>query len=110
MTASRDEISALIEANNEACRQYNGTRRALEKAVWEAREKHDPQAGEVWHVLLPYSSYVKGVIPAIKTATVWVTDPAYLGETDIEDGYIPESGAIPLERLTEVPTFNPKEN
>ena len=110
MTINYDEILALIEVNDCAREHYNRARLALEKAVWEAREAHNPQAGEVWHVLLPYSSYVKGVIPAIKTSTVWVTDPAYLGETDIEDGYIPESAAIPLERLTEVPTFNPKEN
>ena len=101
MTTSRGEISALIEANSEARDQYNATRRALEKAVWEAREKLNPQPGEAWHILLPYDTFVRTKIPAIKTVTAWITDPGYLGEADPEDGYIPESAAIPLDRLAE---------
>ena len=110
MTASRDEIFALIEANDEALRQYNGTRRALEKAMWAAREEHNPQPGEAWRVVFPWNSFVEGVIPAIKTATGWVTDPGYLKETDIDDGYEPESAVIPLERLAEATNTEHEEN
>lgn len=101
MTINYDEMLALIEANHRARDQYNGTRRALEKAVWEAREAHDPQPGEAWRVFLPYSTVTKTVIPAIKTARGWVTDPAYDGGDDIEDGYFPGSTVIPLERVVE---------
>ena len=106
MTSMRDEVLALIAANNQARDQYNGTRRALEKAVWEAREKHNAQPGEAWRVLLPYSTVTKTVIPAIKISRGWVTDPAYDGGNDladIEDGYFPESTVIPLERVAEAP-------
>ena len=101
MTINYDEILALIEANDQARDQFNGTRRALEKAVWEAREANDPQPGEAWRVFLPYNHSVKAAIPAIKTATGWVTDPAYEGSDDIEDGYFPGASVIPLERLAE---------
>lgn len=101
MTINYDDALALIEAKDQAHDQYNGARRALENAMWEAREAHDPQPGEVWRVLLPYNHSVKAAIPAIKTATGWVTDPAYEGSDDIEDGYFPGAIVIPLERLAE---------
>lgn len=103
MTDKRDEFFALIETSNKAHDQYIAKRRALEKAVWEALEKNDPQPGEAWLVLLPYDTFVRTKIPAIKTALAWITDPGYLGEADPEDGYIPESAAIPLERIAEAP-------
>lgn len=103
MTTKAEEIFDLIEANNQARDQYNATHRALEKAVWEVREAHDPQPGEAWRVLLPYISYVKGVIPAIKTSNGWVTDPGYFGDRDIDEGYRPESAVLPLERVIEAP-------
>lgn len=99
MTINYDEVLALIEARDKARDQYNGARRALEKAVWEAREAHDPQPGEAWRVFLPYNYSVKAAIPAIKTATGWVTDPAYEGSDDIEDGYFPGATVCPLERV-----------
>lgn len=101
MTINYDEILDLIAANDQACDQYYVTRRALEKAVWEALEKNDPQPGEAWLVLLPWSRSLKGVIPAIKTATAWMTDPAYLREPDADGGYLPESTVLPLERVVE---------
>lgn len=101
MTINYDEVVALIEAKDQARDQYNETRRALEKAVWEAREAHDPQPGEAWRVFLPYSHFVKAAIPAIKIATGWVTDPAYEGSDDICDGYFPESTVLPLGRVVE---------
>jgi len=110
MTITYDEIFALIEANDKALCQYNKTRRALEKAMREAREGHNPQPGEAWRVTLPWNSFVEGVIPAIKTATGWVTDPGYFGEYDIDDGYKPESAVIPLGCLAEAPNTNQKEN
>lgn len=70
---------------------------------WEALEKNDPQPGEAWLVLLPWNRSLKGVIPAIKTATAWMTDPAYLREPDADGGYLPESAVIPLERVVEAP-------
>lgn len=106
MTNKRDEILDLIAVNDQARDHYDGTRRALEKAVWEAREKHNPQPGEAWRVVLPYSTVAKEVIPAIKTARGWVTDPAYDGGddlTDIDDGFFLESLVIPLERVVEAP-------
>lgn len=103
MTTKAGEIFDLIEANDQACDHYDGTRRALEKAVWEAREAHSTQSGEAWRVLLPWDRDVREVIPAIKTVTGWVTDPAYFGEYDIEDGYRPESAVMPLERVIEAP-------
>lgn len=106
MTDKTQEILDLIAAKDLARDHYDGTRRALEKAVWEAREKHNPQPGEAWRVALPYSHSVKAVIPAIKTARGWVTDPAYDGGddlTDIDDGFFPESLVIPLERVAEAP-------
>ena len=99
MTDKRDEFFALIETSDKAHDQYIAKRRALEKAVWEALEKNDPQPGEAWLVLLPWSRSLKGVIPAIKTAAAWMTDPAYLREPDADGGYLPESAVIPLERL-----------
>ena len=103
MTDKRDEFFALIETSDNAHDQYIAKRRALEKAVWEAIEKNDPQPGEAWLVLLPWRISMKGVIPAIKTATAWMTDPAYLREPDADGGYLPESAALPLERLAEEP-------
>ena len=104
MTSKSDEILALIEANDQARDHYDGTRRALEKAVWEAREKHYAQPGEAWRVLLPWDRDVRGVVPAIKTSTGWVTDPGYFGDRDIDEGYRPESAVIRLERVVEAPT------
>ena len=101
MTNKRDEFFALIETSDKAHDQYIAKRRALEKAVWEALEKNDPQPGEAWLVLLPWNRSLKGVIPAIKTATAWMTDPAYLREPDADGGYLPESAVIPLGRLGE---------
>lgn len=104
MTTKAEEILDLIEAKDQAHDQYNGARRALEKAVWEAREAHDPQPGEVWRVLLPYSHFVKDAIPAIKTARGWITHPAYCGGddlTDADDGYLTESSVFPLGRVVE---------
>lgn len=103
MTDKRDEFFALIETSDKAHDQYIAKGRALEKAVLEALEKNDPQPGEAWLVLLPWSRSLKGVIPAIKTVTAWITDPGYLGEADPEDGYRPESAVIPLERVVEAP-------
>lgn len=103
MTDKIEEILDLIEANDQACDQFNETRRALEKAVWEAREKHYAQPGEAWRVLLPWDRDVRGVVPAIKTSTGWVTDPGYFGDRDIDEGYRPESAVIPLERVVEAP-------
>lgn len=103
MTIGYDEILALIEAKDQARDQYDGTRRALEKAMWEAREEHDPQPGEAWRVFLPYSDFVKAAVPAIKTATGWVTDPGCEGSDDICDGYFPESTVFPLGRVVEAP-------
>lgn len=103
MTDKTQEILDLIAANDQARDQFNGARRALEKAVWEAREKHNAQPGEAWRVILPYNHSVKAAIPAIKTATGWVTDPAYEGSDDICDGYFPESAVLPLERVIEAP-------
>lgn len=104
MTDKIEEILDLIAVNDLARDHYDGTHRALEKAVWEAREANDPQRGEAWRVVLPYSTVAKEVIPAIKTARGWVTDPAYGGGddlTDIDDGYFTESTVIPLERVLE---------
>ena len=110
MTDKSGEILDLIAANDQARDQFNGTRRALEKAVWEAREAHDPQPGEAWRVILPYNHSVKAAIPAIKTATEWVTDPAYEGSDDICDIYFPESAVAPLERIAEAPAVNDEED
>ena len=103
MTDKIEEILDLIEANDQACDQFSETRRALEKAVWEAREKHYAQPGEAWRVLLPWDRDVRGVVPAIKTSTGWVTDPGYFGDRDIDEGYRPESAVIRLERVVEAP-------
>lgn len=123
MTNKRDEFFALIETSNNAHDQYIAKRRALEKAVWEALEKNDPQPGEAWLVLLPWNRCpvgvggkrrarfvllpwyrsLKGVIPAIKTSTGWITDPAYLREPDADGGYLPESAVIPIRRAAEAP-------
>lgn len=103
MTTSRDELFALIEPSDKPRDQYIAKRRALEKAVWEAIEKNDPQPGEAWLVLVPWRISMKGVIPAIKTATAWMTDPAYLREPDADGGYLPESTVLPLERVIEAP-------
>lgn len=103
MTIGYDEILALIEAKDQARDQYDGACRALEKVIWEAREEHDPQPGEAWRVFLPWDRDVRGVVPAIKTSTGWVTDPGYFGDCDIDEGYRPESAVIPLERVVEAP-------
>ena len=103
MTRKSGEILDLIEVNDCARDQYNETHRALEKAVWEAREKHSTQSGEAWRVLLPWDRDVRAVVPAIKTSTGWVTDPGYFGDRDIDEGYRPESAVIPLERIAEAP-------
>lgn len=103
MTINYDDMLALIEANNQACDQFNETRQALEKAVWEAREKHNPQPGEAWRVLLPWDRGVVMAIPAIKMRSGWVTDPGYFGDRDIDEGYRPESAVIPLNRVVEAP-------
>lgn len=103
MTINYDDMLGLIEANDQARDQYNATGRALEKAVWEAREAHDPQPGEAWRVILPWERGVREVIPAIKVKLGWVTDPGYFGEHDIDDGYIPESVVLPLNRVAARP-------
>jgi len=103
MSRTTKEILDLIAVNDLARDHYDGTRRALEKAVWEAREAHSTQSGEAWRVLLPWDGDVRGVIPAIKTSTGWVTDPGYFGDRDIDEGYRPESAVIPLERVVEAP-------
>lgn len=103
MTINYDDALALIEAKDQAHDQYNGARRALENAMWEAREAHDPQPGEAWRVLLPWDGGVRIAIPAIKTGTGWVTDPGYFGDRDIDEGYRPESAVLPLERVAEAP-------
>lgn len=98
-----EEILDLIAVNDLARDHYDGTHRALEKAVWEAREAHDPQPGEAWRVILPWDRDVREVIPAIKVKLGWVTDPGYFGDHDIDEGYRPESAVIPLGRLAEAP-------
>ena len=103
MTDKYVDIWTLIKEYDEARDHYDGTRRALEKAVWEAREAHSTQSGEAWRVLLPWDRDVRGVVPAIKTSTGWVTDPGYFGDRDIDEGYLPESAVIPLERVVEAP-------
>lgn len=105
MTDKRDEFFALIETSDKAHDQYIAKRRALEKAMWEAREKHNAQPGEAWRVLLPWDRDVRAVVPAIKTSTGWITDPGHFGSLDIDDGYLPESAVIPLERIAEAPTL-----
>lgn len=116
MTNKAEKIRDLIVANDQASARADEARRALEKAVWEAREAHDPQPGEAWRVLLPWDRVILPwdrdmgeVIPAIKTCTGWVTDPGYFGEYDIGEGCRPESAVIPLERVVEAPTVNHKE-
>lgn len=105
MTINYDDALALIEAKDQAHDQYNGARRALENAMWEAREAHDPQPGEVWRVFLPYHShFVKAAIPAIKTARGWITHPGYCGGhdlTDAEEGYLTDLSVFPLGRELE---------
>ena len=103
MTDKYVDIWTLIKENDEARDHYDGTRRALEKAVWEAREAHSTQSGEAWRVLLPWDRDVRAMVPAIKTSTGWVTDPGHFGSLDIDDGYLPESTVIPLERIAEAP-------
>lgn len=113
MTINYDEVAALIEAKDQAHDQYNGARRALENAMWEAREAHDPQPGETWRVFLPYSTAVKAAIPAIKTARGWITYPGYCGGddlTDAGDGYLTESSVFPLERVIEASIVDQEEN
>ena len=109
MSRTTKEILDLIAVNDLARDHYDGTRRALEKAVWEAREKHNPQPGEAWRVLLPWDRDMREVIPAIKVDLGWVTDPGYFGDHDIDEGYLPESAVIPLGRLAEAPTADDKE-
>lgn len=105
MTTKAGKIFDLIEANDLARDHYDGTRRALEKAVWEAREKHNPQPGEVWSVLLPWHDCEKETIPAIKTATGWAIDPEHIGGIDVEgdSGFLFESQAAPMTRFEEAP-------
>lgn len=109
MTDKYVDIWTLIKENDEAGDHYDGTRRALEKAVWEAREKHNAQPGEAWLVLLPWDRDVRAMVPAIKTSTGWVTDPGHFGSLDIDDGYLPDSAVIPLNRVAEAPTQGDKE-
>ncbi|TYR15611.1 hypothetical protein [Corynebacterium urealyticum] len=110
MTDITEEIRDLIVASDQAIARADEARRALEKAVREAREKHNPQTGEAWRVLPLWDSDVRGVIPAIKTVTGWVTDPAYFGEYDIDEGYRTESAVIPLERVAEAPAIDQRED
>ncbi|WOH94960.1 hypothetical protein [Corynebacterium urealyticum] len=109
MTINYDEILDLIEAKDQACEQYSRVNRALKKVAGEAREAHDPQPGEAWRVIIPWGNDVREVIPAIKTATGWVTDPGYFGGHDIDSGHRLESAVIPLGRLAEAPTADDKE-
>ena len=101
MTINYDDMLALIADNHRARDQYNRTRQAIENAAWEAREKRNPQPGEAWRVILPWDRDVRGIIPAIKVDLGWVTDPGYFGDHDIDEGYLPESAVIPLERVAE---------
>ena len=79
MTDKRDEILALIEANDLASVRYADANTALEEAVRAGIKEADPQPGEVWEIIATPRACPREPIPAIMGEMEWHVAPFHAG-------------------------------